>query len=294
MYKIDDIKKFPKETGVYKIYFNDCDTNKIYVGSASGEQGFYSRWKKHISDLKNNKKLSPILQKAFNKHFNGDNLIFEILELCDKDNCLITEQYYIDKLNTYKNGYNARPLASNNGGVKMKDSTRKIIFDKFKIKRDLLSNDVKELYESGKTTREICDILNISRNFLRRIFNENDIIPRKESGLKKRKVYQYKNNILLNEYESINECGRELNSNGRNSHGIDLVLKGKCIHYKGFYFSSNKLEPNEIENILYNFKIKSKNIKYRNIIQVSLDGFLIKEWDNVNDIINYLNIKNIN
>ena len=291
MYKINNIKDFPKENGVYKIYFNDCKSKKIYVGSASGDDGFYGRWKSHISQLKNEKSGCNVLQKAFNKYFNGDNLIFEILEICDIKDCLIREQYYIDTLNSYKKGYNARPKASNNGGLKMKKTTKEIISNTWKIKRDKISQEVRKLYESGKTTREVCKILNISRNYLKKIFLENNIIPRKESGLKKIRVYQYKNNILINEFESINNCSRELKLN---THGIELVLNGTCIHYKGFYFSFNKLDEHELIKIHNNFKIKSKNVKYRNIKQISIKNDLIKEWNNVNEIIEYFGIKNKN
>lgn len=291
IYKLDNIKDFPKEKGVYKIYFNDCKSKKIYVGSASGDDGFYGRWKSHISQLKNNKSGCNVLQKAFNKYFNGNNLIFEIIEICDIEDCLIREQYYIDTLDSYNKGYNARPKASNNGGLKMKNTTKELIHSKWKLKRDELYNEVSKLYESGKTTREICKILNISRNYLSRIFTENNIIARKERGCKKKKVYQYKGNILINEFESINKCSRELNLN---THGIDLVLKGTCIHYKGFYFSFDKLNTYEIDKILNNFKIKSKNVKYRNIKQVSITDDEIKEWNNINEIIKYFGIKNKN
>jgi len=288
MYKINNESNFPKTNGVYKIYFTDCKSKKIYVGSTSGKDGFYRRWKSHISQLKNKKSRCTILQNAFNKYFNVDNLIFEILEVCDKKDCLIREQYYIDTLDSYNKGYNARPNASNNGGLKMKGTTKKIIFNTWKIKRDKISQEVEELYESGKTTREVCKILNISRNYLKKIFIENNITPRKERGLKKIKVYQYSNNILLNEFESINKCSRELKLN---IHGIDLVLNGTCIHYKGFYFNYNKLNEYEVSEIYNKFRIKSKNVKYTNIKQV-LDGDIVYEWNNVNEIINYLKIKN--
>lgn len=42
-YTIDDIKSFPLETGIYKIYFNNSINNKVYIGSASGRYGFYGK-----------------------------------------------------------------------------------------------------------------------------------------------------------------------------------------------------------------------------------------------------------
>jgi group I intron endonuclease len=291
MYKISEINKFPKTNGIYKIYFLDCKSKKIYVGSASSKDGFYGRWKSHSSQLIKNKSGCNALQNAFNKYFTNDNLIFEIIEECDVKDCLIKEQCYIDNLNSYNNGYNTRPNASNNGGLKMKESSKELIYKTWKKERDKLSPDVTKLYNSGKTTREICNLLNISRNFLKRIFVENNIIPRSDRGIKKRKVYQYKNNKLINEFESINKCSRELELN---IHGIDLVLKGTCIHYKGFYFSFNKLNTDEIYKISNNFKIKSKNVKYKNIKQISIVDDVIKKWNNVNEIMEYFGIKNKN
>lgn len=258
-YTIRDVKNFPKETGIYKIYFTNSIDNKVYIGSASGISGFYSRWKSHISNLKNRKSGNIILQLASNK-YELSNIIFEILELCDKDMCLTREQFYIDNYNSYNFGYNARPKASNNGCLPMSKKAKNKIYDIWKTKRDQYSEEVKKLYiHENKTTREICSSLNISRNFLSKIFKENNIKPRKESGLKKVKFYQYKNGDLVNEWESINEC---VIQNSFNSNGIRSVLKGKCIYYKGFHFNYQKLDKKSIIEIEENFKIKSKCRKY--------------------------------
>lgn len=289
MYRISEINKFPKTNGIYKIYFNDCKSKKIYVGSASGKDGFYGRWKSHSSQLLNNKSGCKALQSAFNKYFNNDNLIFEIIEECDTKECLIREQYYIDNLDSYNKGYNTRPNASNNGGIKMKENTKYLIYKTWKKERDKLSPDIIKLYNSGKTTREICSILNISRTFLKRIFVENNIIPRNDRGLKRKNIFQYSlDGNFINEWESINKCYRELKIS---SHGISLVLNGKCSQHKNYYFNYNKISKEEVINIQIDFKnkLKDKNIKYRNIKQI-LDNKVIKEWDNTVDIINYLNI----
>jgi hypothetical protein len=77
-YTIKDIKSYPKERGVYKIYFNNTLSDKVYIGSASGNSGFYSRWKSHISSLRSNKSGNNILQLASNK-YGIDNIVFEVL-----------------------------------------------------------------------------------------------------------------------------------------------------------------------------------------------------------------------
>jgi len=258
-YTNKDIKKFPKKSGIYKIYFKNSKSNKVYIGSASGKLGFYGRWKSHISSLSNGKSKNNILQLATNK-YKIDNLIFEVIEYCNSVDCLIREQYYIDEYNSYEFGYNGRPKSSNNGCLPMNKSTKDKISNKWKVKRDMYVDDVKRLYEiENKTTREICEILNISRNFLRKIFIENNIHPRKESGLKKTKIYQYKNGFLINEWDSLNECVR---NNNFNSNGIRSVIIGKCIHYKGFYFSYEILNKSEVLDIEDKFKINANNRKY--------------------------------
>lgn len=258
-YTIKDIKSFPKEIGVYKIYFSNTSSGKVYIGSASGKSGFYSRWKSHISSLKNNKSGNNILQLASNK-YDIENMVLEILEICDKKLCLTREQFYIDKYDSYNFGYNGRPKASNNGCLPMNNEAKKKISDRWKSKRDEHLNDVRKLYiDELKTTREICETLNISRSFLSKIFKENNIEPRKESGLKKRKIYQYKNGYLISEWLSLNECLRQQSFN---ANGIRCVLIGKCIHYNGFYFSYEKLDSDEVIRIENEFKITAKSRKY--------------------------------
>jgi excinuclease UvrABC nuclease subunit len=39
-YTNKDTKNFPRESGVYKIYFKNSNSNKVYIGSASGKLGF--------------------------------------------------------------------------------------------------------------------------------------------------------------------------------------------------------------------------------------------------------------
>lgn len=258
-YTIKDVNIFPKDTGIYKIHFTNSKNDKVYIGSASGKSGFYNRWKSHISSLKNNKSGNKILQSASNK-YDINNIVFEIIEICDSNICLIREQFNIDKYDSYNFGYNARPIASNNGGLSMSVDTKEKISNRWKLKRDLYSDEVRNLYIlERKTTREICKILNIGRNFLSKIFRENNIEPRKESGKKKRKVYQYKNGDLVHEWESFNDCTKK---QSLNTNGVRLVLKDKCISYKGFYFSYEKLDKKTIIEIENQFKINSKCRKY--------------------------------
>ena len=277
------IINYPKTTGIYKISFYNSENNKFYIWSASGKFGFYGRWKSHKNLLKNNKCKQSYLQNAFNK-YGIDNMCFEIVEECDPSICLEREQYYINLFDTYKNGYNSRQNASNNGGLPMSLDAKIKIFNKYKNKRYIYAEDCRRLYNNGKTTREICFILNISRNFLRKIFKENNINIRNDKGIKKKVVYQYDMcGNLIGKYESINSCARKLNIN---VHGISIVLNGQCKHYKNMYYSYSKLKKENVLDNINNLIIKSKNRKYLNIKQIDKNGNIIKIWRDINEILN--------
>lgn len=107
--------------GVYKI--SNIINNKIYIGSAVD---FERRKKQHFRQLFNNEHFNYHLQRAFNK-YGVDNFIFEIIEECEEDQCVIKEQFYIDKLNATNPefGYNISPTAGSVLGVKRSDETKR-------------------------------------------------------------------------------------------------------------------------------------------------------------------------
>lgn len=103
-------------SGVYQI-LNIID-NKMYIGSSINVS---SRLKTHIYNLKNNKHCNKHLQSAWDK-YGEENFIFEILErVCNKENLIEREQYWIDKLIPQ---YNIRLEAKSNLGLKASEKTR--------------------------------------------------------------------------------------------------------------------------------------------------------------------------
>lgn len=290
IYTINDIKIFPSITGVYKISFLN-NNDKVYIGSASGTKnkikkntGFHIRWKTHIYQLSNNKSKLPALQNATNK-YGINNIIFEIIEECDVEKCLEREQYYIDKYDSYNNGYNARPIASNNKGLIFSDESKLKVELKCKINRNDKYEQIEKLYNNGKSTREISNELHVSRNTIRKIFNENNIIPRKDKGAKKKPIYKYNlSGELLEKFDSITECYKKTNINKQ---GIKLVLQCKCKHYKNFYYNYELLSKDDVlSNINYLIK-KLSNRKYTNIIQLDENNNKIKIWKDIKEIINF-------
>jgi group I intron endonuclease len=87
-----------KICGIYKIS-SLKSPDKFYIGSSVDIK---NRWNLHKRRLEKNVHHSPILQSYTNK-YGIDSLTFEIIELCNRDNILIREQYYIDTLNPYLN-----------------------------------------------------------------------------------------------------------------------------------------------------------------------------------------------
>lgn len=75
---------------------------KTYIGLTSLDNPF-DRWKKHIRDSKN--PIYPI-HKAMNK-YGVDNFKFRVIEECDASKVEEREIYYIEKFNSFYEGYNA-------------------------------------------------------------------------------------------------------------------------------------------------------------------------------------------
>lgn len=97
------------EKGVYQ--FKNLVNSKLYIGSTI--MTFEKRFYHHLSMLRANEHKNKYLQYSFNK-YGEESFEFSIIEVCTKENCLLREQYWINKLEVIdKNkGYNINPLAS--------------------------------------------------------------------------------------------------------------------------------------------------------------------------------------
>lgn len=84
-------KEFNKKTGIYLLILDD----KKYVGSTTN---IYARLTTHRSHLEKGIHSNEYFQRAFNKS-SILNLYYEILEYCNKEDKLIKEKYWIEKLN---------------------------------------------------------------------------------------------------------------------------------------------------------------------------------------------------
>jgi len=111
-----------KQLGIYKI--ENKITGKKYIGSS---KNIKNRLYQHKRLLEKGEHHSIKLQNTYNK-YGKDNFIFEIIESLDDEILLIErEQYWIDGLDTYNNGYNSRPIADSPLGTKCSEETKKKI-----------------------------------------------------------------------------------------------------------------------------------------------------------------------
>lgn len=81
--------------GVYQI--KNLINGKLYIGSTSTDNGFDQRWYQHCYLLNRNRHPNCYLQRAWNK-YRANFFVFEILEKCQPQDCIVREQYYLDTL----------------------------------------------------------------------------------------------------------------------------------------------------------------------------------------------------
>jgi len=181
-----------EKTGIYKI-INPVN-NKFYIGSAS--ISFRKRFSNHKRLLHLNKNPCKFIQRVYNKNPDVD-LIFEILQVCSKEDCIKREQYYID---TLKPKYNLCKIAGSTlGMVKTKEAIKK----QFKAQRVYNDQEVIsmfEMYNKGIKVKKISKILNCKPNNVSCIINKPNkykLVKEKYNLLIKNKKTTYNGTYLI-------------------------------------------------------------------------------------------------
>jgi len=105
-YDVNEVSR----NGVYVI-FHTHFPSKLYIGSTERKNykkkcknGCYGRWIDHVSALKANAHSAPFLQEVVNT-YGLEGIRFKVLENAD-ENVRKLEQFYLDKLKPYEEGYN--------------------------------------------------------------------------------------------------------------------------------------------------------------------------------------------
>src|SRR5271157_370704 len=92
-----------KTSGIYGI--RCLANNKYYVGSSVAIE---RRWATHKRELNSGAHTGTKLLRAWRKH-GPDNWEWVILEGCAPSVLMEREQYWVDSLDAYQNGYNSLP-----------------------------------------------------------------------------------------------------------------------------------------------------------------------------------------
>ena len=231
--------------GIYKI--ENLANNKVYIGLSSN---LNKRFYEHKRLLILNTHTNRYLQRSWNK-YGQDNFIFEILEICNKDDLSNKEIYYIQKYDSFINGYNSTSGGLNNYKYNGKI---KITMSK-KIKGRKLSLETRKKMSDSKYNKGNM----FSKKVIKMDMNGNIII-----------IYDYMNQINRIEgfeTKSIRECCEGTNKNRKTAYGyIWLYLDN---------YSSNSFD---IKEHLPRTLNAGKPIS---IFQYTLSGELVMEFSSI-------------
>jgi group I intron endonuclease len=196
LFKINMLVKLNDEnmekTGVYKI--TNPVNNEFYIGSAS--QSFAKRFLNHRRLLKFSKNPCSYLQKAYNKNKDAD-FIFEILEVCDKEECIKREQFYLD---TLKPKYNLCKFAGSILGIKKSKENLEKQFETQRTFTDEQVITMFELYNNGVKVKEIAQFINCKPNNVSCILNKDykyNFVKEKYNLKLKNKKEKYKGKYII-------------------------------------------------------------------------------------------------
>lgn len=205
-------------------------TNKIngtqYVGKTT--ESIEERWKDHIYEKDKRRAENRPLYRAFNK-YGIENFKIEQLEKCSVEILSEREQYWIDKIDTYNNGYNATK-----GGDGSLLYNYKTLSEKYKELQNL--QETAKFFNCDRdTVKRACIEYNI------KIKNGTDIS--KERKGKKIKMCDLQTKNTLKEFNDQSDAARWLIENNITkatiksiSTNIGRVAKGKRKSCYGFFW----------------------------------------------------------
>ena len=155
--------------GIYYIKFN----NKYYIGK-DFEINKLKRIKEHINILKKNSHYNTYLQRAYNKygHANMEYGVLKELD-CSKEELSEIEKEYIQKYDSYHNGYNLTLGGEGGLGIIISEEAKKARSERTAAEKNpqaKLTNEqffeIVELLKSGKTNAEIAEIYNLHSQYV--------------------------------------------------------------------------------------------------------------------------------
>lgn len=259
-----------KISGIYCI--ENIKNHKKYIGQSVD---IINRWRNHKWSLKSNKHPNNYLQASWNK-YGENNFIFYILE----KTLFLNEQeeYWINKLDTYNNGYNLTI-----GGDSVTEKFKKKVYmynvDGAFIKEfDSLSLAAEYVNGSITTITSCCNhILNTAYGYIWSFDEKFDVMKQQlapQNLHRKLQIHKYDSDgNYICSYKNAKEA-KEQNNINPNSTKITQCCNGKGKSAYGFHWSYTKKDKIYVDN--YKSKIKFKN---RKIFKYDLNGTLIEIYD---------------
>ncbi len=205
--------------GIYKI--TNIINNYFYIGSCSSITFLYERLVHHREDLLKNRHCNNYLQRSFNK-YGIENFYFEIIEICKPHECIIREQWWMDKLQPH---YNLCKIAGSSFGVKLTQETK----DKISIANKKWALTEEGIFWRNETSKR-CKGKKLSKETIDKIIK--GLTGRKHTNETKAKMSaniskKIKNLDTGEIYGSLKDASEKLNINYTYLSGI---LKDKTLN----------------------------------------------------------------
>lgn len=151
-----------KKVGIYKV---ECIIdNKKYIGQSKDIE---KRFKKHLTELKNNRHLNSYMQHSFNR-YGIEYFVFEVIELCLEEELMNKEIFYIDKLKSYNRNFGFNVEYGGLRNKKIAEETKRkisksmtgikkplIVVEKMRIAQKKRSDEISNTHKGNTYTKGI-------------------------------------------------------------------------------------------------------------------------------------------
>lgn len=282
-------------SGIYTI--TNLLDNKIYVGSSSN---ITKRLTEHLRNLRKNKHSNIHLQRAWNRH-KEQNFVFENLEFCNGEYLLSMENYWCNLLNTHdrKYGYNIRSINPEKWKEKLSQeirdrisSTRKRLFKEgilvCPMKGKTLSQEIKDKISKGRSGKN-CG----KDNYMYGRTHTKE--ARKKIGDTHRgKLISQEHRDRLSKFQTGRVSSAETREKISRSNLGQKVTEVTRRKISNTLSGRIKEFPKEVLLRIKDFLEGKISLELKKLLQFTLNGEFVKDWECVTEVEEQLNIKTTN